>query len=157
MSIDFLKSIGFRQDPFASTNAADEPLIEEYFVQPPFFPAVVGDPAHPKSNVVFAPRGGGKTAQKIMIEKFSQEKQDFICIAYDKFPVDQLKSPKDASAEFHLSNISRAILLAVLVSLRDSEGGLSRLLPPDRLLIVKLSRSLLGEISSEQSRMRFLR
>ncbi|MNY59506.1 hypothetical protein D3C86_1959660 [compost metagenome] len=58
MSIEFLQKLGFSEDPFASTNAADEPRIGSYFVEPPFFPAVVGNPAAPKSNVVFAPRGG---------------------------------------------------------------------------------------------------
>jgi hypothetical protein len=68
VSLEFLKLVGFESDPFASTSAADEPLIDQYFVEPPFFPAVIGDPKSRKSNIVFAPRGGGKTAQKIMIE-----------------------------------------------------------------------------------------
>ncbi len=106
---------GFSEDPFASTNAADEPLIDHYFVQPPFFPAVIGDPRKPKSNVVFAPRGGGKTAQKIMIERRSVAERDFLCISYDRFPAESLKQLSDADSEYHVTNITRLLLIALLV------------------------------------------
>ena len=35
MSIDFLQKHGFLEDPFESTNAANEPSISSYFVAPP--------------------------------------------------------------------------------------------------------------------------
>ena len=66
-----LESFGFRADPFASTNADDEPDLAAYFVPPPYFAAVQGDPKNPRPDVVLAPRGGGKTAQKRMIEEAS--------------------------------------------------------------------------------------
>lgn len=148
MSTDFLATFGFIADPFASTNAADEPLIGDYFVDPPFFPAVVGDPKNPKSNVVFAPRGGGKTAQKIMIEKRSAEAKSFLCIAYDRFP--DVKSPKSADAEYHLNNITRILLLAILLEVENNPSSSERLTDLDKKLLVALSRSLLGSLSSEK-------
>ena len=60
----YLKKFGFDADPFQSTNAADEPDIAGYFVPPSYFQAVVGDPSQPKSQVVLAPRGGGKDRTK---------------------------------------------------------------------------------------------
>lgn len=60
---ELLERLGFAEDPFASTNAADEPRLASYFVPPPYFHTVQGDPRNPKSHVVLAPRGGGKTAQ----------------------------------------------------------------------------------------------
>lgn len=150
MSIEFLQRHGFSEDPFASTNAADEPSIGSYFVAPPFFPAVVGNPSAPKSNVVFAPRGGGKTAQKIMIEQASAIAEDFLCVAYDRFPTDKINSPKQASAEYHLRNISRIILVAIFLKFEDDPSLGWRLNEFERRLLVNLSRELLGNLSSEQ-------
>ncbi|NJC33594.1 hypothetical protein GGR88_001068 [Sphingomonas jejuensis] len=146
MAIEFLSTFGFSEDPFASTNAADEPLIENYFVQPPFFPAVIGDPRKPKSNVVFAPRGGGKTAQKIMIERKSLNDSSFLCISYDRFPLEGLKQVSDADSEYHITNITRLLLVALLVEF--SESGSGKLEEVDRKLVVDLSRSLLGDLST---------
>ncbi|WP_162501340.1 P-loop ATPase, Sll1717 family [Methylobacterium crusticola] len=150
MSIDFLKTFGFLQDPFASTNAADEPLIDKYFVDPPFFPAVVGDPNTPKSNVVFAPRGGGKTAQKIMIEKRSAEAHQFLCLTYDRFPTNVIRLPKDADAEYHLTNICRILLIAILCEIEERKYLPQEVDEIDKRLIVSLSRKLLGDLSAEK-------
>jgi hypothetical protein len=48
---------------------------------------VKGDPRNPKSNVILAPRGGGKTAQKVMLEEYaeSEANQPFYCVTYDSF------------------------------------------------------------------------
>lgn len=149
MSSDFLKMFGFKEDPFASTNAADEPLIGQYFVEPPFFPAVVGDPNVPKSNVVFAPRGGGKTAQKIMIEKRSAQDGTFLCISYDSFPTDGLPRGKDVPLEYHLNNICRTLLLALLLKIEETELSKS-LEKVDKMLLVSMSRELLGPLTAEK-------
>ena len=151
MSSDFFGIHGFTEDPFASTNAANEPLIESYFVDPPFFPAVVGDPRSPKSNVVFAPRGGGKTAQKIMIEKRSAEAKRFLCISYDRFPTENIKQPSDASAEYHLTNITRSLLLAVVLELDTLKfSNQSRLHDFEKQMIVDLSKLYFGKFSAEK-------
>jgi hypothetical protein len=67
---DLLQRFGFspERDPFKSVNATEERLfLPEYFVAPPFFESVWGNSRMPKSCVVFAPTGAGKTAQVIMI------------------------------------------------------------------------------------------
>lgn len=148
MSSTFLGSFGFTEDPFASTNAADEPLIGQYFVVPPFFPAVVGDPRVPKSNVVFAPRGGGKTAQKIMIERFAGQDKSFLCVAYDSFPPEGIPANRQATAEYHLYNITRSVLLAVLLKIENDATAESKLQQVDKILLVTLSRELLGPLNS---------
>ncbi|WP_305077277.1 P-loop ATPase, Sll1717 family [Methylobacterium sp.] len=150
MSRDFFTSHGFSEDPFASTNAANEPLIENYFVDPPFFPAVIGDPRKPMSNVVFAPRGGGKTAQKIMIEKRSAESRSFLCIAYDKFPTDGIKRAEDATADYHLNNITRIILLAIVLEIDRIGYTPSGLNENDKKIVVELSKKHFGKITSEK-------
>ena len=46
----FLAHFGFADDPFQSTNASEEPKPESYFVPPPFFPSVLGNPSDPKRS-----------------------------------------------------------------------------------------------------------
>ena len=80
----FLEQFGFKLDPFESTDAENEPYLDGYFVPPPYFANVMGDPRSPSSHVVLAPRGGGKTAQRRMIEEQS-EQGSFLCVTYDQF------------------------------------------------------------------------
>jgi len=76
---DLLLSLGFERDPFAKTNADEEELLEDYFIEPPFFKAVYGDIRAPKSAVVYAPRGGGKTALKRKIELSARTEEFLQC------------------------------------------------------------------------------
>lgn len=66
--LSFYKGIGFKSNPFQYTNADQEENLEKYFIPPPYFQSVWGDPSKPSSCVIFAPRGGGKSAQRKMIE-----------------------------------------------------------------------------------------
>lgn len=60
----WLASWDFVDDPFGSWEAGREPLLERYFVRRPFYEQLLESPS---STLVFAPRGGGKTATRIMI------------------------------------------------------------------------------------------
>lgn len=110
--ISFADMHGFTSDPFASTNSEGEDLLEEYFVPPPYFPSVLGDPQAPKPRVIFAPRGGGKTAQRRMIEiRCLDEELPFVCLTYDHF--DGVNNPK-LSLQEHLSALCRLLTVAIL-------------------------------------------
>lgn len=139
---ELLKNLGFNADPFATTNADEEENLEEYFVPPPFFKAVYGQPISPKSDIVFAPRGGGKTALKRKIELSSVGK-DFLCIAYNDFDVSGLKL-KDVNAEFHLINLVELVLTAVVTAV--STQGINNLSNEDRHLLYLLIRQHFTEI-----------
>jgi hypothetical protein len=68
---EYINSLGLNENPFQYTNADKEvELIDQYFIYPDYFEDVWGDPQNPVSNIVYAPRGGGKTAQRLM--KFLQ-------------------------------------------------------------------------------------
>jgi hypothetical protein len=109
---DLLNNLGFDRDPFATTNADEEELLEEYFIEPPFFKAVYGDINTPKSSIVFAPRGGGKTALKRRIELISRT-DPFLCVTYNSFPTAGLKL-EQVDQQFHLKNLSRILTVAIL-------------------------------------------
>lgn len=66
----WLEASGFSGNPFASREAGSESesLLNRYFVAPPYFDEVLGDASSPQTALVFAPRGCGKTAQRVMVD-----------------------------------------------------------------------------------------
>lgn len=145
---EFLAQFGFEDDPFRSTNAAEEPKLTAYFVPPPYFASVLGTPAHPKSDVVLAPRGGGKTAQRIMIEIESKKTAEFLCISYEKFDLREGFKASDADLPYHLNNICRLLLVAILSELESKPHRISALDTHKKTILKYQSQKLLGELSS---------
>ncbi len=145
----FLASQKFAEDPFQSTNAGEEPRLEKYFVPPPYFPSVLGDPSNPKSQVILAPRGGGKTAQRVMIEK-SSEGANFLCVTYDEFPMPAKFTLADAALDYHLSNVCGLILLGVLVQLEEHPELNSKLDKNDKEILKFQIEKFLGAFSVDQ-------
>lgn len=140
---DYLAKNNLNADPFAHTNADEEELLAEYFVPPPYFADVRGLPSAPKSCVVFAPRGGGKTAQRRMLELDSQEDDSqYLCVLYDRFMLGR------SSVEDHINQICLRLTVAELISLeRDDIAGLG--IPErDRDFLIG-EASLLDEVSRD--------
>ncbi len=80
---EYLNQLGFSVNPFQFSNADKEAdKIGEYFIKPDYFEDVWGNPYNPISNIVYAPRGGGKTAQRIMIEKRAKTSSDILTVTY---------------------------------------------------------------------------
>jgi hypothetical protein len=67
----WLQQVGFvNGNPFATANADQESsLLPEYFVDTGHYNLVVGDPRAPQTTLIFAPRGCGKTAYRVMLEQ----------------------------------------------------------------------------------------
>lgn len=139
-----LRSLGFNRDPFATTNADEEELLENYFIEPPFFKAVYGEIRSPKSVIVYAPRGGGKTALKRRIE-LSARTDAFLCITYNTFPVTGLKLT-DVDTAYHLRNISRGALVAILSAATST--GVEKLKASERHLLYVLTKEHLTKLST---------
>lgn len=137
-----LSNIGFKSDPFAQTNADEEHSLEKYFIPPPFFKAVYGDPSAPKSSVVFAPRGGGKTALKRKIEIASQD-QPFLCVTYNTFNVVGVKLSQIDSA-YHMKNIVRLVVVAVVTAIEIK--GVGCLSSDERHLIYLMTKAHFSQI-----------
>jgi len=137
-----LARLGFIADPFAKTNADEEERLDSYFIQPPFFSTVYGDPLAPKSTVVFAPRGGGKTALKRRIEIASKE-SDFLCVTYNVFPIEGV-SLKDITLTYHLGNLLRLILIGVISEC--SERGVGSLNADERHFLYLFAKHYLSDL-----------
>ncbi|MGB3210315.1 MAG: hypothetical protein WBB19_06380 [Desulforhopalus sp.] len=145
---DFLAQFGFDDNPFRSTNAADEPKLTEYFVPPPYFASVLGTPAHPRSDVVLAPRGGGKTAQRIKIESESTHSNDFLCVSYEKFDIREGFKASDADLPYHLNNICRLLLVAALSEIESNPAKVSNLNTHKKTVLKYQVQKFLGGLSS---------
>jgi len=118
----FFDHFGFVEDPFQSTNASDEPRIHEYFIEPPYFASVVGTPLQPKSQIILAPRGGAKTAQRIMLEKDALERGTYLAVTYDHFDSHFTGNRLRTSLDKHLHEISKHILIALLLDMADRQA-----------------------------------
>ena len=72
----WLRAVGFTEHPFRHTEAEADPRLHEYFVEPACFERVQGTAVSPQTAVLFAPRGGGKTANRVMVEHLCQISAD---------------------------------------------------------------------------------
>lgn len=140
--VDLLRKLGFDRDPFATTNADEEELLEDYLIEPPFFKAVYGDIRVPKSFIVYAPRGGGKTALKRRIE-LAARTDAFLCVTYNSFPTAGLKLA-DVDLEYHLRNLARLLLVAILSA--TTTAGIEGLSRDDRHFLYLLAREHLSRL-----------
>lgn len=116
---DYFKGLGFIGDPFASTNAIHEHLLEKYFVVPPYFYSLVGSTSSPKSSFIIAPRGTGKTAQRVMLEKMAEKNDSVLAVVYDNFPINTGVKLENIELEDHLIKIMRCLIIALLSELNE--------------------------------------
>jgi DNA-binding winged helix-turn-helix (wHTH) protein len=79
----WLSQFGFSANPFALRQAGLEQRLDEYFVEPPGF-----EEAHSTHTfLLFAPRGGGKTACRITVERACRphdQQSDVLAVPYYK-------------------------------------------------------------------------
>jgi hypothetical protein len=145
--VNYFRNIGFEEDPFAHTNADQETeRLPDYFVKPPYFDAVFGDPYKPSSFVVFAPRGGGKTSQRLMIEN-ECKKNNVLAITYDKFEFHDVESINDITLKHHLVKIIQNCLWAILATIHEEPNLNTILSKHDKNNLSKLSEYYLSTIS----------
>jgi hypothetical protein len=111
---EFLAGLGLTADPFESTNADEEEHLHSYFIPPPYFDSVWGDPDRPKTHVIFADRGRGKSAQRRMVE-YKASENDVFAITYDRFEHLESLLARPMPLEYHLENLSRLMLLGFLL------------------------------------------
>lgn len=143
MSIEsYLQKAGFVGDPLAHTNAEQEDRLEDYFVPPPYFQSVIGYPATPKSNVVFAPRGGGKTAQRLMIEREALAPDaTYLCLTYDSFAA---VTGRGGGLAAHQVELCRIVTLAILSYLEDDSVEVVFLSDHERQIVKVAAQQFVG-------------
>lgn len=143
---DYIKSLGFEEDPFRYFNADQEDRLDKYFVSPPYFESLWGDPKKPESHVILAPRGGGKSAQRRMIEERGW-KEDVFIITYDQFFTTNLKSLEDADLSYHLRNLNKLALITYFSHLANWDyfsGGIFS--ADEKRFLTKMVDIYLGDV-----------
>ena len=146
----FLTQYGFTADPFELTNSDSEPLLSTYFVPPPFFSSVLGDPSNPRPVAVFAPRGTGKTAQRLSVENQSRSNKDFLCITYDEFGITSKAQLQAIDLNHHLTQLTVRLTLALLAHLEMNTESIDRLSKHQRQVLLHCSRAFLGDLTQQQ-------
>lgn len=144
--LEFLQTLGFIDNPFQFTNADEEEHLQAYFIPPPYFASVWGNPAKPTSNVIFAPRGGGKSAQRRMIE-YKASESDVFAITYDRFEHLGGTGLDKLAMEYHLRNILRLALLGFLLEYHTRQLSAPAFSKSEREQIEALCRTYLGKIN----------
>jgi len=86
----WLERFNFHGNPFSSLEAGseDDAILNQYFVAPPYFDEILGNAKEPKTMLVFAPRGGGKTAQRMMVHYYCQHEltnETVLSVPYTNF------------------------------------------------------------------------
>jgi hypothetical protein len=145
-----LADAGFTEDPFEYTNADQEARLETYFVPPPYFTSVRGDYKRPAPHIVLAPRGGGKSAQRRMIEEYAAAHPEFLCVTYDEYEIPSGMRLADADLGYHLTQVMRIILLGILLRLDDEPERIGRLSKDEKYLLKVQVERFLGDLSIAQ-------
>ena len=140
---EFMGRLGLHSNPFQTTNADEEPRLDQYFVAPPYFRSVYGDPANPASCMVFAPRGGGKSAQRKMVE-MTAPTETVLCITYDTFRRVGGGRLVEMTLSEHLFNTVRAGVVGILTWLGENKAALDRLDKNEREALRALALAVLS-------------
>ena len=113
----WLAFAGFSANPFAVHEAEKETRLPDYFVAPDWFADILGKPAAPSSAVVFADRGCGKTAQRIMVRHRCRpngfKEGQALCVAYSDFDAAAALAPSLSPREIRNVHVAEILHLAV--------------------------------------------
>lgn len=143
------ENLGFRNHPFAKTNADEEPDLANYFVPPPYFDAVVGDSNSPSASIVLAPRGAGKSALRRMVEAKAEENQ-FLAVTYDRFEFSSGFKLEDVSLSYHMRNIITRTFISFLSYLTEYPDVARCLSKEEQKQVNMFINTYIGDMSGEK-------
>ncbi len=118
----YIKKLGFKKDPFLSTNADKEELLSEYFIAPDYYDDIWGDPLSPSPVIVFGPRGSGKTAQKNMIESRNSKIDSILTVNYTDHDLSTINNIDEITLDYHLEYLNRLLLVSVFANINKVDG-----------------------------------
>jgi hypothetical protein len=145
----FFRELGLKANPFQYTNADEEDNLKDYFVPPPYFQSVWGDTQKPTSCLIFAPRGGGKSAQRKMIEERSIE-SNILALQYSRFEFEKGQNISGVDLEYHLRNIIRICLIGLLMQIFEKGLKYNYFSNTERENINNLCGFYLGDMNQDQ-------
>lgn len=137
----WLQALGFEHNPFSHREAGADPFLNEYFVTPPYFDDVLGDPAVPQTALVWAPRGGGKTALLRMVDYHCQgtlKNGAILSVPYTDFArlIEQVQGDLGrVTARLHTNEILGCAVAALAEQAPQWVAHVSDLVEEDRALL----------------------
>jgi hypothetical protein len=122
---NWLQEIGFSHgSPFATSEADRETqLLPEFFIDTGYYDVLWGDPRNPQTVILFAPRGGGKTAHRVMVQSQCcplRPQADVLAVPHTNFGrilAGYHGDPAQIRAEDHIREILRQGLRGLLDAL----------------------------------------
>ena len=140
LHITWLYNIGFRLgNPFTTREASGEPssALVQYFVLRPGFADIVGSALYPRSALLCARRGAGKTTSRLALElqcRAGQMDAPVLPLPYTDFerPLLAAGGPAHVALAHHLAEIMRVGLRALLQSLAERPGRTARFVGSSR-------------------------
>ncbi len=144
---EFVTNLGFEFNPFQSVNADQEAtILGEYFITPDYFEDLWGDKYSPISSIIYAPRGGGKSAQRIMIEKKATESGDVLPIDYTKHDLSAFSKIEEVTISYHLVSLNKLLLIAFFKRLSEfNESPFEAFNYTERQYIFNLAKKYLSK------------
>jgi hypothetical protein len=138
----FINNLGFKINPFQFSNADKETeFLSDYFIKPDYFEDIWGNPHEPVSSIIYAPRGSGKTAQRVMIEKRSKEYEDILAISYTNHDLSEFKNINEISLTYHLIFLNRLLLVSLFKRIEDDNFDFDKVYNyKERQYIYKIAR-----------------
>ncbi len=115
----WLKEHGFTENPFALREAGREERLSEYFVEGPYYDEIKGSADDPRTAFVFAARGCGKSAYRVMIQRSCRpddRDSPILAVPYTDFSRVLAETSGDLS-QITVNHHLRAILAAGLTTL----------------------------------------
>lgn len=114
--------LGFSSNPFIHSLADDEPQLPEYYLKPPYFEHIFGEPHNQTSRIIFGEFGCGKTALRKHIEDECRRMSPatVLCITYDNFPyLNEGKAVKAVTLKIHIDELLKRLTVALLFLIND--------------------------------------
>ncbi|MBN1887700.1 MAG: winged helix-turn-helix transcriptional regulator [Thermoflexales bacterium] len=133
----WLEPYGFTANPFTQCEASQESGLPKYFFDR-FHDAIKGTSRAPQTCFVFAERGSGKTAQRVMIEKTCQpldRSSDILAVPYVRFTetIEQAGGDiQQVRLEHHIQQIVTLGVRQLLQVLFQKPRIFLEMLPEDR-------------------------
>ncbi|MBE0391593.1 P-loop ATPase, Sll1717 family [Flavobacterium sp. PL002] len=139
---EYLNNIGFKANPFQFSNADKETeFLSQYFIKPDYFEDIWGNPYEPVSSIIYAPRGAGKTAQRVMIEKRTREYDDILAISYTNHDLTEFKNISEISLTYHLTFLNRLLLVSLFKRIESDNFNFDEVYTfTERQYIYKIAR-----------------
>jgi len=140
----WLSKVGISEgNPFGVNEADREPFVPECFVDPGVYDTVKNDP---HTTLVFAPRGGGKTALRVMLASdcrpiqplAASPRSQTLAVTYSDFDPALKACDYDLArltAGHHVDKILRDACSTLLDALWQDPALIAALSPPDRSLL----------------------